>query len=72
MGYWIVKILFGPVVRLIWVKKVKGLNNIPKKGACIIAANHSSYFDFICLMAVLPRRIHFLAAENSNVKEVNA
>ncbi len=63
MGYWIVKILFGPVVRLIWVKKVKGLNNIPKKGACIIAANHSSYFDFICLMAVLPRRVHFLAAE---------
>ncbi len=63
MGYWIVKILFGPIVRLIWIKKVKGLNNFPKKGACIIAANHSSYFDFICLVAVLPRRVHFLAAE---------
>ena len=63
MGYWVVKILFGPIVRWVWVKRVEGLENIPKKGACIIAANHSSYFDFICLIAIIPRRIRFLAAE---------
>ncbi len=61
--YWILKILFGWLVRLIWVEKVEGLENIPHKGAFIVAANHSSYFDFISLVAILPRRIYFLAAE---------
>lgn len=63
MIYWILKILLGPVVGLIWVKRVEGLENIPKTGSCIIAANHSSYFDFISLIAVLPRRVYFLAGE---------
>ncbi|MFA5127222.1 MAG: lysophospholipid acyltransferase family protein, partial [Patescibacteria group bacterium] len=35
----------------------------PKKGSFIIAANHSSYFDFIFLYVFIPRRITFLAAE---------
>lgn len=61
MLYWILKILLGPVVKLIWIKKVDGLENIPKTGSCIIAANHSSYFDFIFLIAVLlPDRQKFL------------
>jgi 1-acyl-sn-glycerol-3-phosphate acyltransferase len=63
MFYWIIKKVFGPIVRLVWIKKVEGLENIPKKGAFIVAANHSSYFDFISLISVLPRRIYFLAAE---------
>lgn len=63
MGYWFLKTLFGPIVRLIWIKRIEGVKNIPKKGACIIAANHSSYFDFISLITVVPRRIFFLAAE---------
>jgi len=63
MAYWILKFILGPVVRMIWIKKVEGLENIPEKGGCIIAANHSSYFDFFCLVAVVPRRIYFLAAE---------
>jgi len=63
MLYWLLKKIFGPFVRLIWIKKVEGLENIPKTGSCIIAANHSSYFDFISLIAVLPRRMYFLTAE---------
>ncbi len=63
MIYWILKEVFGPFVKLIWIKRVDGLENIPKRGAFIVAANHSSYFDFLSLIAVLPRRVHFLAAE---------
>lgn len=63
MFYWLLKILIAPIVRLIWVKKVEGLENIPKTGSAIIASNHESYFDFICLLAVCPRRIYFLAGE---------
>jgi 1-acyl-sn-glycerol-3-phosphate acyltransferase len=63
MFYKIIKILLGPLVRLFWVKRVEGLENIPKKGPFIFAANHSSYFDFICMIAIAPRPVYFLAAE---------
>jgi 1-acyl-sn-glycerol-3-phosphate acyltransferase len=55
--------IVGPVVKMIWIKKVHGLENIPKKGAAIVALNHQSYFDFLCLLSVAPRNIHFLSAE---------
>lgn len=63
MVYWIIKIILGPFIRFFWIKKVEGLENIPRKGPIIIAANHSSYFDFFSLIAICPRRIYFLAAE---------
>jgi len=61
--YSLVKGIFGPVARLIWVKRVEGIENIPRGGPCLIAANHNSYFDFICLTAISPRRIYYLSAE---------
>jgi len=63
MVYWVIKTLFGWIVRLIWIRKVEGMENIPQKGSFIIAANHSSYFDFFSLIAVCPRRVYFLAGE---------
>lgn len=63
MFYWLLKYAFGSLIRLIWVSKVDGLENVPKKGAAVIAANHSSYFDFLTTIAVLPRRIYYLAGE---------
>lgn len=63
MFYWILKLLFGLFVRMIWIKKVEGMENMPPKGAYIIAANHTSYFDFFSLIAVWPKRIYFLAGE---------
>lgn len=63
MFYWFLRYSIGPLVRLIWVSKVDGLENIPSKGAVVIAANHSSYFDFLTTIAVLPRRIYYLAGE---------
>jgi len=41
--YWILKIILGWAIKLVWIKKVEGVENIPKSGACIIAANHNSY-----------------------------
>lgn len=61
--YSIIRFVGGPIVKLIWVKEVSGLKNIPKKGAVIVAFNHQSYFDFICFIAVSPRNIHYLSAE---------
>ncbi|MFA6393441.1 MAG: lysophospholipid acyltransferase family protein [Patescibacteria group bacterium] len=61
--YRFLRIFVAPLIRLIWIKEVKGLSNLPKSGAYIIAANHQSYLDFLCLQAVLPVRLTFLAAE---------
>lgn len=57
------KLIVCPLARLIWIRQVEGMENIPKSGALIVAANHQSYLDFICLVSVFPRRLTFLSAE---------
>ncbi|OGG54387.1 hypothetical protein A3D62_00460 [Candidatus Kaiserbacteria bacterium RIFCSPHIGHO2_02_FULL_49_11] len=63
VSYFCIRKLLGPLIRLIWVQKVEGLERIPQKGPVILAFNHESYFDFICFIAVAPRSVHYLAAE---------
>jgi 1-acyl-sn-glycerol-3-phosphate acyltransferase len=64
MVYTLIKLTIIPLIKL-WIKKVDGLENIPKKGAFILAANHASYMDHLILMSTLipylDRRIHHLA-----------
>jgi len=64
MVYPIGKRILFPIVRL-WIKEVNGMNNIPKKGPFILAANHSSYMDHPCLanlvVPFLNKKLHFLA-----------
>jgi len=61
--YFMIRKILGPLVRLIWIKKVNGIEKIPVKDSAILAFNHSSFFDFLCFVAVSPRNIHYLAAE---------
>ena len=61
--YSVLRTLLRPIVKIIWIKEISGLENIPKKGSAVLAINHQSYFDFFCLAVVSPRNIHFLAAE---------
>lgn len=63
MIYSLLKFVLKPFFFLLWIKEVRGLENVPTEGPIIIASNHSSYMDFLCLSAVLKRRIYFLAAE---------
>jgi 1-acyl-sn-glycerol-3-phosphate acyltransferase len=62
-AYNFLKIIFAPFFHWIWIEKVTGLDNLPKKSSAIIAFNHQSYFDFLCFIAACPRPIHFLSAE---------
>lgn len=34
-----------PLLKLIWIKKITGLKNIPPDGRFIVTPNHQSYFD---------------------------
>lgn len=64
MAYIIPKLTIIPIVRL-YVRKVNGIENLPRKCACIIAANHASYMDHMIIgsyiISHLNRKIHFLA-----------
>ena len=61
--YFFSRLILAPVIRLVWVKKVKGRENLPQSGPFIVAANHQSYFDFISLVCVSPFKLTFLTAE---------
>ena len=62
MFYWIMKhIVVGPIVLAIWRPWVRGLENVPKDGAVILASNHLSVIDSVFLPLVVDRRVVFLA-----------
>lgn len=61
--FFIIRFIAAPLVKLLFIKNVEGIEFIPKKGPVIIASNHESYFDFLCFYAVSPRRVQYLAAE---------
>lgn len=61
MLYRLLKRLLGRLVRLIWRPTVIGLENLPKNGPFILAANHLSFADSLMLPLVVPRQVAFLA-----------
>jgi len=62
--YFIFKRILG-LLAWIFVKKVEGIQNIPKKGPFIIAFNHDSYLDpFLMAYYIIIKtnqKIHFIA-----------
>lgn len=54
MAYFILRKTLIPLIKALFVRKIAGLENIPAKGPCILAVNHSSYIDPIILGALLP------------------
>jgi len=64
MVYPIAKWFVFPITGL-WIKKIKGMQNIPTNTGFIFAANHSSYLDHFFLGHVvifkMNKKFHFLA-----------
>jgi len=62
MFYWFMKnLVAGPILKTVFRPWVTGEENIPEKGAVILASNHLSVVDSIFLPLVIERRISFLA-----------
>ncbi len=60
--YWVLKNLFvGPFLHRVFRPWVTGIENVPKKGAAILASNHLSFIDSVILPVELDRRVSFLA-----------
>jgi 1-acyl-sn-glycerol-3-phosphate acyltransferase len=60
-GYWLVHHFVRILYRIIFGLKIEGLDNVPRTGSLIIAANHRSYLDPPIIGSTAPREIHFMA-----------
>ena len=61
MGYWLVKAVLTPILRLLFRPKVTGRENLPAQGGAILAANHSTFMDNFMMPMVSTRRVTYLA-----------
>jgi 1-acyl-sn-glycerol-3-phosphate acyltransferase len=59
--YWILKAVLTPILRGIVRVRVEGRDNVPKRGAVILAANHRSFLDSLFIPLVVHRRVTFVA-----------
>jgi 1-acyl-sn-glycerol-3-phosphate acyltransferase len=60
--YWLMKhLIAGPLLKGIFRPWVIGLENVPAKGAVILASNHLSFIDSVFLPLVVDRHVSFLA-----------
>jgi 1-acyl-sn-glycerol-3-phosphate acyltransferase len=51
----------GAVLRLTGCRlRVEGIDRLPRAGAVVFAANHSSYLDAVALLAAIPRDFRFV------------
>ena len=51
----------GPLIRLAWRLRITGRENLPKKGAAVIASNHLSFLDHFVLPLAQRRQIFFIS-----------
>jgi 1-acyl-sn-glycerol-3-phosphate acyltransferase len=54
-------VAIGPAVRLVLRPRAEGRENVPARGAAILASNHLSAADWIFMPLSLKRRVTFLA-----------
>jgi 1-acyl-sn-glycerol-3-phosphate acyltransferase len=64
IGYRLIHHLARSLYKLLFGFKIQGLDNIPRTGKLIIAANHQSYLDPPVIGGTAPREIHFMAKAN--------
>ena len=61
MFYKILAVVLRCLFRIFFSAKIIGLENVPKNGALILAANHMSNFDPPFLGSFSPRPVHYMA-----------
>jgi 1-acyl-sn-glycerol-3-phosphate acyltransferase len=52
-AWWLCRVLFKV--------KFRGVENIPREGACIITPNHVTYADPVWITIPMPRRVYYMA-----------
>lgn len=55
------RLLFPPIIRLLFAATIVGRGNMPTTGGVILASNHLSFFDSVILSLLARRPVSFLA-----------
>ena len=61
MFYWIIKILFTPLMFLYFKPKIIGRKNLKTQGKLIVLCNHKAYADPVFIAYLFGRSIHWMA-----------
>ncbi|WP_211258860.1 lysophospholipid acyltransferase family protein [Spirillospora albida] len=56
-------VVLGPLLRVAFRPRVSGLENVPRTGPVILAANHLAVLDSFVVPLTVPRRVHFLGKQ---------
>ncbi|MCT9821585.1 1-acyl-sn-glycerol-3-phosphate acyltransferase [Microbacterium sp. W1N] len=59
--YYIGRWVIAPLARMIYRPRIEGRNNMPRRGAVILASNHLSFIDSFVIPMFAPRPVYFLA-----------
>lgn len=59
--YYILKTIVNIFCKIVFFVKIEGKENIPKEGAAIIAANHTSNWDAPVIFSLTSRRIRIMS-----------
>ena len=59
--YKICKKIYSPIIKILYIPKIFGVENIPKEGRLILAGNHKNALDPILVMSNTNRIVHFMA-----------
>lgn len=63
MIYELCRVLFTFIFKFIFRWQVTGLENLPKSGSFILAANHISLWDPPLMATAVPQKVHYMAKE---------
>jgi 1-acyl-sn-glycerol-3-phosphate acyltransferase len=63
MGWWVVKAILAPILKVVWRPWAEGVENVPRTGPAIMASNHLSFADHFFGPLPLRRRIVFLGKQ---------
>ncbi|MBX7220409.1 MAG: 1-acyl-sn-glycerol-3-phosphate acyltransferase [Blastocatellia bacterium] len=58
---WILKTIIHSLFRILFTLEYYGVENVPKKGAVVLAGNHPSYLDPLLISLPINRKIRFIA-----------
>lgn len=61
MFYRFAKLVVGSLLAVIWGPRILGAENIPERGAVILASNHLAGADTVVMPCLVERQVHFLA-----------
>ncbi|MGC4815475.1 lysophospholipid acyltransferase family protein [Micromonospora sp. DT228] len=56
-----VRLVIAPLARLVYRPVIEGSENVPRRDAVILAANHLSFIDSVVIPLATPRPVAFLA-----------